>query len=178
MTLIKPTDKYQGAQVIINSDRLVFNAKNDSILLYSDKAIGFNTKGSIYFDTGASIENDCKVVVNSPKIYLGLKKNIDNETLPTERVVLGNSLRVWLNKLLDEMIEILDMINGEIGYADSTGEPTTAIEDNATVIALRKDDLETLRDDLSVDNDNELVDPQRCTFLSNTIFLADKESDK
>ena len=45
-------------------------------------------------------------------------------------------------------------------------------------MSLRKDDLETLRDDLSVDNDNELVDPQRCTFLSNTIFLADKESDK
>ena len=42
---------YQGNQVIINSDRLLFNAKTDSILLYSDKAIGFSTNGSIHFDT-------------------------------------------------------------------------------------------------------------------------------
>ena len=41
-----PTDPhlYQGKQVIINSDRLVFNAKDDSILLYSDKAIGLIQK--------------------------------------------------------------------------------------------------------------------------------------
>ena len=32
---------YQGNQVIINSDRLLFNAKTDSILLFSDQAIGF-----------------------------------------------------------------------------------------------------------------------------------------
>ena len=30
---------YQGKQVIINSDRLLFNAKDDAILLFSNKAI-------------------------------------------------------------------------------------------------------------------------------------------
>ena len=29
--------KYQGKQVIITSDRVLFNAQNDSILLISDK---------------------------------------------------------------------------------------------------------------------------------------------
>ena len=42
---------YQGNQVLINSDRLIFNAKEDSILLFSDKAIGFSTNGSFHFDT-------------------------------------------------------------------------------------------------------------------------------
>ena len=42
---------YQGNQVIINSDRLVFNAKEDAILLYSDKAIGFSTNGNFHLDT-------------------------------------------------------------------------------------------------------------------------------
>ena len=42
---------YQGKQVIINSDRLVFNAREDSILFYSDQAIGFSTNGSFHFDT-------------------------------------------------------------------------------------------------------------------------------
>ena len=53
-----PTDPhlYQGKQVIINSDRLVFNAKDDSILLYSDKAIGFNTKGNVHFDLGVNLD--------------------------------------------------------------------------------------------------------------------------
>ena len=52
----KPTSTtdYQGKQVIIDSDRLLFNAKNDSILLFSDKAIGFSTRGSIHFDTSST----------------------------------------------------------------------------------------------------------------------------
>ncbi len=176
MTYIpKPIDQYKGAQAIINSDRIVFNAKEDSILLYSDKAIGFNTRGSIYFDTSDGKDSDSKVVINSPKIYLGLKKNIDAETLPTERAVLGTALRDWLNRLIDEMVEILDMINGEIGYADSTGKDTTASEGNITVINQRKSDLEALRDDLSVDQNNNLTNADNCAFLSNKIYLANKE---
>ena len=31
----KQPNTYQGTQVIINSDRLLFNAKDDSILLFS-----------------------------------------------------------------------------------------------------------------------------------------------
>ena len=57
---------YQGKQVIINSDRLIFNAKTDSILLYSNEVIGFSTNGSIHFD---SLD---KCVINSSEIYLGL----------------------------------------------------------------------------------------------------------
>ena len=33
-------DKYNGKQILITSDRLIFNAKDDSILLFSNKAIG------------------------------------------------------------------------------------------------------------------------------------------
>ena len=58
---------YQGNQVIINSDRLLFNAKTDSILLFSDKAIGFSTNGSFHFDT-SSDENESKFVINSPNM--------------------------------------------------------------------------------------------------------------
>ena len=47
-----PPGLYQGNQVFINSDRLIFNARVDSILLYSEKAIGFSTNGSFHFDTG------------------------------------------------------------------------------------------------------------------------------
>ena len=61
-----PLSTYIGNQVLINSDRLIFNAKKDSILLYSDKVIGFSTNGSFHFDT--SPESDSKFVLNSPNI--------------------------------------------------------------------------------------------------------------
>jgi len=41
---IKPIDNYTGAQVIINSDRLVFNSKSDSIILSSAKTVGVSTR--------------------------------------------------------------------------------------------------------------------------------------
>ena len=61
---------YIGNQVLISSDRLIFNAKSDSILLYSDKVIGFSTNGSFHFDT--SPNEGSKFIVNAPEIYLGL----------------------------------------------------------------------------------------------------------
>ena len=58
---------YQGKQIVLNSDRILFNAKNDSILLFADKSIGMNTQGSI------NIDNKGLFVVNSrDEIYLGL----------------------------------------------------------------------------------------------------------
>ena len=63
---------YQGNQVLINSDRLVFNAKTDGILLFSDKVIGFSTNGSFHFDTSKNTDNKfilkCCVKNNTKKI--------------------------------------------------------------------------------------------------------------
>ena len=90
---------YQGKQVIINSDRLLFNAKNDSVLIIADKAIVFNTKGTINFDTGTNIVNN-KFIINSPNIHLGLKIN-ENFAPPTEPAVLGNELETILDDLIN-----------------------------------------------------------------------------
>ena len=94
---------YQGNQVILNSDRLIFNAKNDAILLYSDKAIGFSTKGNFHFDTDNN--KDTKFIVNAPNIYLGIG-NLNTGELPTEPAVLGNELEILLTDILD-ILEIL-----------------------------------------------------------------------
>ena len=84
----KSPQEYNGNQVIINSDRLLFNAKTDSILLFSDKVIGFSTNGSFHFDTSPD-KTKSKFIINSPNIYLGL--NYDN-TLPTQPAVLADDL--------------------------------------------------------------------------------------
>ena len=111
---------YQGKQVIINSDRLLFNAKTDSILLFSDKAIGFSTNGSFHFDTSSDKE-ESKFIVNSPNIYLGLEFD---DTLPTQPAVLGDELGELLDgilELIDDVIIIRDeeKITGDYGTLDT-----------------------------------------------------------
>tara|TARA_R110002012_G_scaffold186348_1_gene353009 strand:+ start:2306 stop:2776 length:471 start_codon:yes stop_codon:yes gene_type:complete len=132
---------YQGKQIIINSDRLTFNAKDDSILLFSKEAIGFSTKGSFHFDTSNKEGN--KFIVNSPNIYFGLKDG----NLPTEPVLLGNKTKDWMvgdNGLLDLLDSILDMIEGEIIYLTPTG-PTSPFDINELAILDRKTKIDTLR---------------------------------
>ena len=132
---------YQGKQVIIDSDRLIFNAKADSILLFSDKAIGFSTNGSFNFDT--SDEENSKFIVNSPNIYFGLKDG----NLPTEPVLLGNKTKDWMvgdNGLLDLLDSILDMIHEEIIYLSPAG-PTAPNVANEAAILDRRTKIGTLR---------------------------------
>ena len=112
---------YQGKQVIINSDRLIFNAKDDSILLFSNKAIGFSTNGSFHFDTGE--EENSKFVVNAPKIYLGLKSD---GNLANEPALLGNLTEQWLMDLMDLLDQILlDFQTGKLNQLGNLGGPTT-----------------------------------------------------
>jgi len=135
---------YQGKQVIINSDRLVFNAKEDSILLFSDKAIGFSTNGSFHFDT--SDDENSKFIINSPNIYFGLK----NGDYPTEPLILGHKMQEWMigddltEGLLDILDDILDMIEGEITYI-APGGITTPSSINDLAIERRKRKIDKLR---------------------------------
>ena len=150
-------DIYQGKQVIINSDRLLFNAKNDSILLFSDKAIGFSTNGSVHFDT--SEDKESKFVVNSPSMYLGL--NPDN-SLAAEPALLGEQTDRWLNELLDMVAGLIDDLCLKftlIGLAP--GAPTAPNPANKGALALRNLQIEKLRAKLDL-------------IKSTKIFLAEE----
>ena len=123
---------YQGNQVIINSDRLVFNAKQDAILLYSDKAMGFSTKGNFHFDTDNS--ENTKFIVNSPNIYLGLE--YDN-TLPQQSAVLADDLITALKDILYFIETIYADIAFQVSYL-STTEGTLTGMNRANSSLLRK----------------------------------------
>ena len=133
---------YKGKQVIINSDRILFNAKDDSILLFSKEAIGFSTKGSFNFDTDSG--TNCYFTINSPKIYLGLQPNND---LPTEPAVLGDYLGdIWL----DDLLEMLDGLIEDLTttYALTTtmpGLPTAPNSANRGAFQVRKQQISNLR---------------------------------
>jgi len=135
---------FQGNQVIINSDRLLFNAKNDSILLFSDKAIGFSTNGSFHFDT--SPNEGSKFIINSPKIYLGLEYD---DTLPTQPAVLGDELGVLLEGVLDLIDDVIDDICTKVTYVVTPPGGMTGINPgNFSTIQSRKIEIESLKQDI------------------------------
>ena len=137
-------NNYIGKQVIVNSDRLIFNAKNDSILLFSDKAIGFSTNGNFHFDTLNNGTN--KFVINAPNIYLGLRYD---DTYANEPVLLGNRTEAWLNDLIDVISYILDDVKYKVSYiSQDVGKPTGPNQQNESLLKLRYDQLNSLRDDI------------------------------
>ena len=99
-------DVYQGKQIVITSDRVLFNARNDSVLLYADKSIGFNTQGSINFD------NKGLFVINSKSdIYLGIKAG--NDKAPTEPALLGDKTGTYLQDMLNLIQDIILFLAAE-----------------------------------------------------------------
>ena len=137
-------NNYIGKQVIVNSDRLIFNAKDDSILLFSDKAIGFSTNGNFHFDTLNNGTN--KFVINAPNIYLGLRYD---DTYANEPVLLGNRTEAWLNDLIDVISYILDDVKYKVSYiSQDVGKPTGPNQQNESLLKLRYDQLNSLRDDI------------------------------
>ena len=140
---------YKGRQVLINSDRLTFNAKEDSIFLFSNRSIGFSTNGNIHFDTSDTKEgkNASNFILNSPNIYWGLKVN---KELPTEPAVLGDELDDWLtgiNGLLDVIEGIIDDIIFKVSYT-APGGFTGPNPRNIQALSLRRTQIEDLRDNV------------------------------
>jgi hypothetical protein len=147
MTYIpKDPNSYIGNQVIINSDRLLFNAKTDSILLYSDKAIGFSTRGNFHFDTDNSEESKSKFIVNSPNIYLGLE--FDN-SLPAQHAVLSDNLIESLNDILDLIYKIYADLNWQVSYMSTTPGTFTGFNNkNYSLLRKREKEIQEVREAL------------------------------
>ena len=105
---------YQGKQVIVNTDRVVLQSKKDSVLVFANDSISFSCNKSIHFDTG----DQGYFIINTPKIVLGLK---ENDTLPTEPVLLGETTEVFLKDVLSAIDALCDILDGPENL-DSAGD--------------------------------------------------------
>jgi hypothetical protein len=85
--------KYSGAQIILDSGRLVFNAYGDHILLSSAKSINLNSKESVNIDTK-------KFITQADKIFLG------KEDLAKEPLLLGDTTAQLLRDLTSSVKEL------------------------------------------------------------------------
>jgi hypothetical protein len=135
----KSPSEYQGNQVILN-------AKEDAILLYSKESIGFSTHKNFHFDTNTSEGSESKFIINSPKIYLGLQSN---DELADNSAVLGDELEDILERICTECIGILDDIHQKVSYICALeGEETEINPNNKTMLQNRKEEFETIIEDL------------------------------
>lgn len=95
-------NEYTQPQAIIDSGRLLFNAKEDSILMFSSKAIGLSSVSSVNIDTG-------KFIANADRIDLGL----DAE----EPLLRGNKTTDFLN----DVLSILEQVGN--GFTEAISSP-------------------------------------------------------
>jgi len=102
--------QYNGNQITLNSGRLVFNAKSDSIILSSEKSIHLTSNDMIGID-GAN-----QISISAPIVYLGSAIGVDE--LQIQSLVLGDNL----NKVLMSISTFLDTLGNALSVAtDSTG---------------------------------------------------------
>ena len=143
LTPVFPKD-YQGKQVLINADRLIFNARKQlkeegqeyeggDIHLFSYNFLGFSTKGSIHFNTSDN-EDKSYIVLNSPNIFIGMD---NKKEYPVEPAVLGNKNQDFLDKLLNLLKSLLDKLSSEYRHIGDRGGYTSPVGE--TFETMRKD---------------------------------------
>jgi hypothetical protein len=113
------TSKYFNAQAILNSDRVVLNAKRDEIMLFAKTNIELNTKNII------NLNADERVHLNSNTVFLGTVNN----SLPTEPLVLGDKLNTLLENLLDSLYNFGTSLSTVVGSPE--GAPAMDINSAA-----------------------------------------------
>ena len=121
--------QYEGNQIILNSGRLVFNAKSDSILLLANKTIQLSCNETLGVDAK-------QISLTANKIYLGSSEGIEGSKI--QSVVLGENL----NFVLSDIAVFLQTLNIAFKTAvDSNGAPIVSLQAIAS-------DAETLSNDL------------------------------
>lgn len=115
----KPTEpkEYSGAQVILNSGRLLLNSTQDHIILSSKKSINLNSIEGVNIDTTGPI------ILESSEVALGSRD-------ATESVLLGDSTVDLLQNLIGDLVSLLSIMSTQIGNNGILLEPTATTARN------------------------------------------------
>jgi len=136
---IETADSYQGSQVLINSGRLFFNAKEESVLFSAIETVAGNAK-TISFD------GEEYVAVDATKVYLGTEAFGEREP-----VLLGATTQDWMRQLLSELERLGKALAGVVPAGSSAGGLTQIKSHGASMASplgqIKKaiDDLDSLK---------------------------------
>ena len=115
-TTYKPEFPYRGNQIIIDSDRVLINSKEDSTFIVGKKAVGISTQGTFNVDSGG------KTIINSPEIYLGLEAKHPLVKGDLLLVILTEFLRVFDTQVCEDLKIATDSNKVKIAPVVRAGE--------------------------------------------------------
>ncbi len=125
-------ETYNKKQIIINSGRVLLNAQDDSILLFANKSIGLSTTGTV------NIDSDKGIILNAPKIQLGLKAS--------EPLLLGNKTSQWLTDLISKIDSLSIALSVMVSLPD--GSPYANVNSAASQLSITIKELNSSIDSL------------------------------
>jgi len=132
-------DTYEGPQVVINSDRLVFNAKKDHVLISGQKSVNLSSNDSLNFDSK-------NYIVDAGNIKLGGQG-------AKEPLVKGETLYKNLTQMVNALITLVDVMEVQQLWPGGVPAPdgVTSVTANATKNILNdvKKDLVNIKSKVS-----------------------------
>lgn len=146
-------DKYNDAQNILSSNRIVLSSKKDEILLFGKTNIGLYSKGII------DANSEDSIILRAPKIFIGLEKD---GTIPTEPLVLGNEMI----KLLSTLIKEIANFSSKLSTVKSTpeGSPISELNNAAKTLNTKLNKL--------LNTDSSTKQPYLSRLLSKNNFTS------
>jgi len=138
-------NKYEKDTVLINSDRVVINSKDDSVFLLSKKTIGLSACESVHFDIGprGSKDSNYVFIVNSPYIQLGLPENGINEPIAKADSVIS---------FINDLIGALNNFSDSLTKATALGVGVSKLPQVATAATFLKLQLNGYKEKYGRDN--------------------------
>jgi hypothetical protein len=111
---------YEKDTVILNSDRVILNSKEDSVFILSKKTVGLSALDSVHFNIGPrnSKDQNLKFIVNAPLIQLGLPENGKNEPVAKAESVI---------EFIEDLIAALDAFTTSLSSANALGVGVSGI---------------------------------------------------
>lgn len=107
-------NSFEKDTVILNSDRVILNSKDDSVFVLSKKTVGVSAVESVHFDIGlrGSTEQKGIFVINAPNIQLGLPEKGVNEPIAKADSVIN---------FINDIIGALDAFSASLASATALG---------------------------------------------------------
>ena len=114
-TTYAPEFPYRGNQIILDSDKVLINSKEDSTFIVGKKAVGISTQGTFNIDSGG------KTIIKSPEIYLGLEAK--HPLIKGDRflIVFVEFLRILDQQVCEDLKVASDVNNSPIATTNRAG---------------------------------------------------------
>lgn len=157
------TDKYRGNQIVLNSGRLVFNAKEEDIIFTSKESL---TVSSL----DVCIDGEEYISLDAKKIYLGSNAMVaDTQQGTPEPAVLGHQLDDFLTSLLDELNRLANSFNQLV----APGNVTPVMKSASMSLKSR---VKTLRGFLNDSGPSRIKSDK--VFVHSNKIVTNKDSNK